>query len=118
MSKQATAEAVQVRFVCCTQKLTSPSFDREGFLICPEHHERRYGWLSPRLRPEKAYPFDPAKPEYVNKPDWSESHIDADRAIVDQAFPGWDGDKEELVEVFIEGETLRLTPQEALDWQE
>lgn len=74
---------VAVRFICCTHGAAfEPKFDAEGFLICPLHNARRYGWLSPRQRLYKSVPFDPEDPKYIMRLDYDESPIQRDRAIV------------------------------------
>lgn len=78
---------IRVRFLCCTQIMVfEPVFDKDGFLICPIHHQRRYGWRSPRLKQHKVHPFDPERPEYVSRPDHSESLLERDQAVVRELF--------------------------------
>jgi hypothetical protein len=40
----------QMRFLCCTKTMPfERTHDLAGFLVCPEHQMRRYGWRSPRI---------------------------------------------------------------------
>jgi hypothetical protein len=82
-----------VRFQCCT-KLVSAIHgpqgvytDAEGFLACPEHGQRRYGWRSPRTKFFRVHPFNPAKPQYIERPLWGESDIERDKIIQRNLFP-------------------------------
>jgi hypothetical protein len=66
-------EPVRVRFQCCTRLLPfDPAFDDEGFLVCPEHGERRYGWRSPLVT--------------GTRPDFSKSRLEQDQAFVREIF--------------------------------
>jgi hypothetical protein len=68
---------VQVRFICCSKTIPfDPVFDFEGFLICPVHGERRYGWRSSRV-------VDSSK---WNRPNYGESSLEQDQAIVKELF--------------------------------
>jgi|GEM_PF-4721100 len=43
-------------FLCCAQVMPFDRIhDMAGFLICPEHHERLYGWRSQEFRPGRLY---------------------------------------------------------------
>lgn len=76
-------EPVRVRFQCCIRTMPFEFiFNAEGFLICPEHHERRYGWRSPRLKRYELAPFNPENPQYIWRPVHGESHLERDQAIV------------------------------------
>jgi hypothetical protein len=66
-------EPVRVRFMCCLQTMPFAAvFDSEGFLICPEHHQRRYGWRSARVK--------------HNRPAFAETRLEQDQAIVHELF--------------------------------
>jgi hypothetical protein len=76
-------EPIQVWFLCC--KRTVPFemiFDREGFLICPEHKSRRYGWRSPGMKQYETVPFNPENPQYVWRRDYSKSPLEHDQDFV------------------------------------
>jgi hypothetical protein len=77
-----------VRFLCCRHTFNGerPVFDSDGFIICPEHGQRRYGWRSPRFKQHKAFPFDAANPQYIWRPDFSESRLEQDEAVVHDLF--------------------------------
>lgn len=80
---------VRVRFLCCIQiMIFEPVFDKEGFLICPVHHQRRYGWRGPRKKIYKVAPIesDPEKQQYIARPDYSETALEVDQAIVQELF--------------------------------
>jgi hypothetical protein len=66
-------EPVRVRFICCVRTMPfDPRFDDEGFLVCPEHLQRRYGWRSPRV--------------IYNRPDFSQSLLEHDQAFFRELF--------------------------------
>jgi hypothetical protein len=70
---EKSEEPTRIRFLCCWRTMPfDPVFDSEGFLICPEHHERRYGWRSARVK--------------GNRPDFRESRLEQDQSIVRELF--------------------------------
>lgn len=89
-SVAARTDVLKVRFICCEhtyEQRELPTRDSEGFLACPIHGMRRFGWRTVRMKLYKAHPFDAAKPQYVERPAWSETDIERDRAIVGYLFP-------------------------------
>jgi hypothetical protein len=73
-----------MRFMCCWHTFRIGDelrLDEEGFLICPEHAQRRYGWKSPRRRSVPAHPFDPMRPRYVDAVDYAENDLGRDQAV-------------------------------------
>lgn len=98
-SNVETAKPRFVRFLCCIKtierirnygqaglagdKSARPFYiDGEGFLICPEHGLRRFGWLSPRQTEFPSVPQDLDKPrQTVLRTNHSETHIERDKAI-------------------------------------
>lgn len=83
-----------VRFICCTQSyapgVIPDTFDEEGFIICPQHKQRRYGWKSARKTPYVSHP--PALDSRGQKVmiecvNWSEKPLERDRAVVGDLFP-------------------------------
>lgn len=88
-------KVVQVRFICCLRTMPFElTLDKEGFMVCPDHKQRRYGWRSARKKQHKVSPFNPEKPEYVYRPDYSETRLEQDQAIVRDLF----------VDLFVESE--------------
>lgn len=90
MGESSSEEVVvtTIQFMCCTQIMDfEPVFDDEGFLVCPIHNQRRYGWRSPLLKQHKSHPFDPQKPQYVSRPDHSGSLLERDQTFVRELFP-------------------------------
>lgn len=76
-------EPIRVRFMCCLRTVPFELiFDKEGFLICPEHHERRYGWRSPRHKRYEVVPFNPEHPQYIFRRDHSKSPLEHDQDFV------------------------------------
>lgn len=74
---------ILVRFMCCQREVDQDTLlgqDEEGFVVCSEHKERRYGWRSAPMsahlvrNPEN-------KPETIYRPNYSIPAIDADRAF-------------------------------------
>ena len=74
-----------VRFICCFKTMPFEiKTDETGFLVCPEHGRRRYGWMSHRKVPKKAYPFDPENPTFVSRPDYGKTLLQHDQDIVQE----------------------------------
>lgn len=89
MSSEIVSEEkpVRVLFLCCLRTMPfEPKFDEEGFLICPEHSQRRYGWRSAKLKRYNAYPFDHAEPQYIWRPDFSQTPLEQDKALTLDIF--------------------------------
>lgn len=83
------ATSVRVRYVCCTQevsKVEALRFDADGYLVCPVHSERRYGWLSSPMKAHKITTRKDdnahAEQEIILRPDWGCRPIDADANYV------------------------------------
>jgi hypothetical protein len=86
-SEISTERPTQVRFLCCLRNMPfKRTLDNEGFLVCPEHKQRRYGWRSANLKRYNAYPFDHADPQYVWRPDYSQSALEQDQLISADIF--------------------------------
>jgi len=72
---EKSEEPIQVRFQCCVRTMPfEKMLDLAGFLICPEHLERRYGWRSARVTAERP------------RGNYGESPLEQDRAIVKELF--------------------------------
>lgn len=73
----------KVRFLCCLQTMPFGIIvDEEGYIVCPEHKERRYGWRTHRKIARKAYPFDPDDPQYVFRSDYGKTLLQHDQDFV------------------------------------
>jgi len=80
---QPEEQPKQIRFICCMQTMPFEiGLDEGGYLVCPEHGRRRYGWQSHRKVPKKAYPFDPDNPTYIFRPDYGKTLLQHDQDIV------------------------------------
>lgn len=96
------SDGVTVRFICCRRRLTSQDdikLDSEGFIICPDHGERRYGWRSAPMKQHKLHPFDPDKPKFIERPHFGLSLLDADKRVQESlkaALPQWIEEMEEI----------------------
>lgn len=88
-------QPTQLRFICCTQSYAPGSvpttFDEEGFVVCPEHGQRRYGWKSPRRTPFVIVPYsldERGEKRTHDQVNWNETPLERDRAVVGDLFPG------------------------------
>lgn len=68
-------QPIRVRFMCCLRTMPfEKKLDEEGFLICPEHEMRRYGWRSARITADHP------------RGHYGESSLEQDQAIVRELF--------------------------------
>lgn len=73
LASPETKKKTIVIFLCgCTNAIGDLQenliVDEEGFVLCPNHDARRYGWKSRIRIPHKAFPFDEKNPEFVMRP--------------------------------------------------
>ena len=90
----------KVKFLCCEQAVSAlcgesanpdefvnvSCIDTEGFLVCPKHGGRRYGWRSPRMKLYRVIDKETGLTDVKLVAIWGESDIERDRFIQSELF--------------------------------